>query len=33
MAEKIIEGVVHVWSIHDNAWVTLAYWKWVNGRG
>ncbi len=21
-----------VWSIFDNAWVTLSYWKWVNGR-
>lgn len=31
--EKIIDGVVHVWSIHDNDWVTLAYWEWVNGRG
>lgn len=31
--EKIICGVVHVWSIMDNAWVSLAYWRWVNGRG
>lgn len=30
--EKIIDGVVHVWSIFDNAWVTLDYWRWVNGR-
>ena len=30
--EKIIDGVVHVWSILDNAWVTLEYWEWVNGR-
>lgn len=29
---KIIDGVVHVWSIHDNAWVTLAYWEFINGR-
>jgi len=29
---KIIDGVRHVWSIMDNAWVTLAYWEWVNGR-
>jgi hypothetical protein len=29
---KIIRGVVHVWSIMDNAWVTLEYWNWVNGR-
>lgn len=21
-----------VWSIHDNAWVTVSYWEWVNGR-
>ena len=28
--EKIIDGVVHVWSVFDNAWVTLAYWRWVN---
>lgn len=31
--EKIIDGVIHVWSIFDNAWVTLDYWEWVNGRG
>lgn len=30
--EKIINGVVHVWSIFDNCWVTLDYWEWVNGR-
>lgn len=30
---KLINGVPHVWSIFDNAWVTLEYWKWVNGRG
>lgn len=29
---KIIDHVVYVWSIMDNAWVTLAYWEWVNGR-
>jgi len=29
---KWIDGIEHVWSIHDNAWVTLTYWKWVNGR-
>lgn len=28
----IIDGVVHVWSIMDNAWVTLDYWRWLNGR-
>lgn len=32
MNEKIIDGVVHVWSILDNTWVTLDYWRWVNGR-
>lgn len=32
MAEKVIDGAVHVWSIFDNAWVTLDYWLWVNGR-
>lgn len=32
MNEKIIDGVVHVWDIFENAWVTLAYWRWVNGR-
>ena len=21
-----------VWSIMDNAWVTLEYWNWVNGK-
>lgn len=30
--EKVIDGVVHVWSIMDNAWVTLDYWNWINGR-
>lgn len=30
--ESIINGEVHVWSIHDNAYVTLDYWLWVNGR-
>lgn len=30
--EKVIDGVVHVWSVFDNTWVTLAYWRWVNGR-
>jgi hypothetical protein len=29
---KLIDGVVYVWSIFDNAWVTLDYWRWVNGR-
>jgi hypothetical protein len=24
--------VVHVWSIMDNAWVTLDYWEYINGR-
>jgi len=33
MAEKMIDGVLHVWSVFDNAWVTLTYWQWVNGRG
>lgn len=27
-----LNGVEYVWSIFDNAWVTLSYWKWVNGR-
>jgi hypothetical protein len=31
-SSKVIDGVVHVWSILDNAWVTLEYWEWVNGR-
>lgn len=22
-----------VWDILENAWVTLDYWRWVNGRG
>jgi hypothetical protein len=26
---KVIDGVVHVWDIFENAWVTLEYWKWV----
>lgn len=29
---KIIDGVKHVWSIMDNAWVTLEYWEYINGR-
>jgi hypothetical protein len=29
---KKIDGVWHVWSIMDNAWVTLEYWKHINGR-
>lgn len=29
---RVIDGVPHVWSIMDNAWVTVAYWEWVNGR-
>lgn len=29
---KIIDGVPHVWDIFENAWVTLEYWNWVNGR-
>lgn len=31
--ERYIDGVKHVWSIFDNAWVTLDYWRWVNGKG
>jgi hypothetical protein len=31
-SRKIINGVVHVWSIMDNAWVTLEYWEYINGR-
>jgi hypothetical protein len=31
--EKLINGEIHVWDIFENAWVTLEYWKWVNGRG
>lgn len=31
-AERIIDGKIYVWSIFDNAWVTIAYWQWVNGR-
>lgn len=31
--EKYIDGVKHVWSIFDNAWVTADYWRWVNGKG
>ena len=30
--ERIIDGKIHVWSIMDNAWVPLDYWRWVNGR-
>lgn len=30
--EKIIDGVVHVWDVFENAWVPLDYWNWVNGR-
>lgn len=31
--QKIINGEAHVWDIFENAWVTEAYWEWVNGRG
>jgi hypothetical protein len=27
---RVVDGVTYVWSILDNAWVTLAYWRWVN---
>lgn len=27
-----INGVTHVWSIMDNAWVTLEYWNYINGH-
>ena len=30
---KVIDGVVHVWNVFENAFVTEAYWEWVNGRG
>ena len=26
----MIHGVEHVWSILDNAWIPLDFWKWVN---
>lgn len=29
---RTIDGVTHVWSIADNAWVTLDYWNYINGR-
>lgn len=29
---RTIDGVTHVWSITDNAWVTLDYWNYINGR-
>lgn len=29
---RTINGVVHVWDIFENAWVTEAYWEFVNGR-
>jgi len=31
MTERVIDGVIHVWSIFDNAWVPLSWWRWVNG--
>lgn len=33
MSTKVIDGVTHVWSILDNAWVSLDYWNWVNQIG
>lgn len=30
--EHVIDGVIHVWDILENAWVSLEYWNWVNGR-
>ena len=29
---KFIDGEEVTWDIFENAWVTLAYWEWVNGR-
>lgn len=26
------EGERLVWDIFENAWVTISYWNWVNGR-
>lgn len=30
---RTIDGVAHVWDIFENAWVTVEYWEYVNGRG
>lgn len=27
-----IDGTRYVWDVFENAWVTLDYWRWVNGR-
>lgn len=32
MDTMVIDGVVHIWDIFENAWVTEAYWEFVNGR-
>lgn len=32
VSTRNIDGVKHVWSIADNAWVTLDYWNYINGR-
>lgn len=29
---RTINGVAHVWDIFENAWVTVEYWEYVNGR-
>jgi hypothetical protein len=29
---KLIDGVTHVWSIMDNAWVTEDYWRYINAE-
>lgn len=29
---KLINDIWHVWDVFENAWVTEAYWEWVNGR-
>jgi hypothetical protein len=29
---KTINGVVHVWDVFENGWVTEQYWEYVNGR-
>lgn len=30
---RVIDGETYVWSVLDNAWVPLWYWRWVNGNG
>lgn len=29
---RVMHGTIRVWSIFDNAWVTLEYWNYINNK-